>query len=140
MRISQTFAGNYLKAADIPQPKVLTIETVFMAKMPEGDEKPVINFAGEQQSLVLNKTNGVILAELYGDETAAWHGRPVELYATTTNFGGKMVPCLRVRPPQQPTAPHPAPAPQPGPAQQLQQAAQAPVPEPAPAPEFPVDA
>ncbi len=102
MKISQTFAGSYLKAADVPQPKLVTIEAVIMAKMPEGDEKPVVNFVGSDQSLVLNKTNATILAELYGDETSAWHGRQLELYATTTSFGGRMVPCVRVRPPQQP--------------------------------------
>ena len=39
MKISQTFAGSYLKAADVPQPKLVTIEAVIMAKMPEGDDQ-----------------------------------------------------------------------------------------------------
>ena len=138
MRISQTFAGSYLKAADIPQPKLLTIEAVILAKMPEGDEKPVVNFVGSDQSLVLNKTNATILADMYGDETAAWHGRQVELYATTTSFGGRMVPCVRVRAPQHPapTAPQPPAMPQPPVPSAVQPAVQ----QPAPPADYPVDA
>lgn len=109
MKISEQFAGSYFKAQDLPQPRVLTIQDVTQAKMPEGDTKPALRFVGEQQQLVLNKTNAYSLAEWFGDDTTAWTGRAVELYSTTTSFGGRMVPAIRVRLPhqqyQQPTAP-----------------------------------
>jgi hypothetical protein len=100
MKISEQFVSNYLRAADLPQPRVLTIQTVTHEKMPEGDHKPVMRFVGEQQQLVLNKTNAFTCMELFGDETNAWHGRLIELYSTTTNFSGRMAPCIRMRAPQ----------------------------------------
>ena len=102
MKMSEQFAGNYFKATDLPQPRILTIETVLQAKMPEGDTKPALRFVGESQQLVLNKTNAFICVEMFGDESIAWQGRQVELYSTQTSFSGRMVPCIRVRPPQQP--------------------------------------
>ncbi len=146
MRISEQFAGNYFKAADLPQPRVLTIQAVTQTKMPEGDTKPVMQFLSEQQQLVLNKTNAFACVELFGDESTAWHNRQVELYATTTNFSGRMVPCIRVRAPQQHASQSPVPQPVP-------QATQPPVPQAtgqpaamqqppmqAPAADYPVDA
>ena len=151
MRISQQFVGSYLKAADLPRPQAFQIQAVEMGKMPDGDEKPVVNFAGAGQALVLNKTNATILVELFGDETTGWHGQWVELYATTTSFSGRMVPCIRARAAQvqptvsQPTAMQPGiplAAPQPtvpqpsAPQQNVEQA----VPAPAPQPDYPLDA
>lgn len=153
MKISEQFAGSYFKAQDLPQPRVLTIQDCTQAKMPEGDTKPALRFVGEQQQLVLNKTNAYSLAEWFGDDTNAWNGRAVELYSTTTSFGGRMVPAIRVRLPQQqyhqPTQYAPsAPQQQTAPAQQTPQAPaqqwQVPAPpQPAPAADFfdgPVDA
>lgn len=92
MKMSEQFAGNYFKAADLPQPRVLTIQAVTQEKMPEGDAKPVMRFVGEQQQLVLNKTNAFCCVEMFGDETAAWAGQQVELYATTKHQDGKQPP------------------------------------------------
>jgi hypothetical protein len=100
MRISQAFCGSYLKAADLPQPKVLIVQSVAMETIgEERSSKPVLRFAGEQRGLVLNKVNATELAGWYGDDTAAWLGQPVELFSTTTFFSGRQVPCIRVRRP-----------------------------------------
>ena len=104
MKISEAFSGNYLKAADLAQPLVYVITVVEQETMPDGASKPVVRFQNENRGLVLNKVNGLTIAELYGDDTTAWTGRSVELFSTTTFFGGKQVPCLRVRQPQQPVA------------------------------------
>jgi hypothetical protein len=138
MLISQQFAGNFIKAADLPQPKVFTIQAVVEAAMPDGTKKPTVQFAGEQQQLVLNKTNAVTISQWYGDDTNGWPGKQIELFATQTNFGGKLVPCVRVRQPQsqQPAQTTPpvqqqAPAPQQPPVQQQIQA---------PPADYPIDA
>lgn len=104
MKVSQEFSGNFLKAADLHQPRVLTIQAVTKETVGESEQKLVARFAGEPQGLVLNKTNALTIAQWYGDDTAGWPGRQVELYATQTNFGGRMVPCIRVRQPQQQAA------------------------------------
>jgi hypothetical protein len=122
MKISEQFAGSYFKAQDLPRPRVLTIQDCTQAKMPEGETKPALRFVGEQQQLILNKTNAFCLAEWFGDDTNGWNGRQIELYATTTSFGGRMVPAIRVRLPQQP-APQPG-TPTPHPARRHQRTAQ----------------
>jgi hypothetical protein len=100
MRISEAFSGNYLKAADLPQPRVFIIQAVGMETIgEERSSKPVIRFQGEQRGLVANKVNSLELSSWYGDDTAGWIGQLVEMYATTTFFSGRQVPCIRVRRP-----------------------------------------
>jgi hypothetical protein len=128
MKISEAFAGSFLKAADLPQPRVLTMQTVVQEMVGEEKQaKLVLRFHGEQRGLVLNKVNSIEIAGWYGDDTRSWTGQPVELYSTTTFFSGRQVPCIRVRRPamQQPMQyPVPAPAPQYMPAPQQMQAPQ----------------
>lgn len=151
MKISEQFAGNYLKAQDLPQPKLFTIESCNLVAMPEGDKKPALKFFNEQQQLVLNKTNAFCLSEGLGDDTTRWVGQPIELYATQTSFSGRMVPCIRVRLPQQRPAAVPqvaqqtiqlmTPAPQPAPAtQQTMQPASVPQPAAVPVQQMPLQA
>jgi len=100
MRISETFSGKYLKAADLPSPRVLTIQSVGMESIgEEKSSKPVIRFQGEQRGLVANKVNSLELSSWYGDDTSGWIGQTVELFTTTTFFSGRQVPCIRVRKP-----------------------------------------
>lgn len=100
MKISQAFAGSYLKAADVMQPITLTVQSVTMEQIgEERSSKPVVRFYGESRGLVLNKVNGLEISQWYGDDTSGWIGQPVELFASSTFFGGKSVPCVRVRRP-----------------------------------------
>lgn len=56
-----------------------------------------------QPSLVLNKTNAVQIATTLGTpELTAWKGRRITLYQSNTTYGGRSVPCVRVRE-QEPT-------------------------------------
>jgi len=103
MRISSAFPSKYLKSSDIPDGREahVKIDTVQMESMETtGDEKPVAYFIDREKGLVLNKTNADAISIAYGDDTAAWHGQPIVLFATTTSFGGRTVPCLRVRVPR----------------------------------------
>ena len=145
MKISEAFAGNFLKAADLPQPRVFTMATVFAETIGEEKQsKPILRFLGEQRGLVLNKVNSIEIAGWYGDDTSSWTGQLVELYSTTTYMQGKQVPCIRVRRPalQQPvqhqvpvSAPQYMPAPQP-----VQYQARVPAQQPVQAPDVPFDA
>jgi hypothetical protein len=45
----------------------------------------------------LNVTNAKAMARLHGEEITAWKGKRVTLYPTQTQFGNKMVDCIRVR-------------------------------------------
>jgi hypothetical protein len=100
MKISEAFSGNYLKASDLPQPRVLIVQSITMETIgEERSTKPVLRFIGEQRGLVLNKVNGLEIASWYGDDTQAWIGQTVELFSTTTFFSGRQTPCIRVRRP-----------------------------------------
>ncbi len=57
----------------------------------------VVSFKEAKRRLVLNKTNRDAIVSLHGWETDEWAGKQVTLYATTTKFGSKRVPCIRVR-------------------------------------------
>jgi hypothetical protein len=138
MDFNTLFPSNYLKAADATAPLVFTIKAIVLEEI--GDEKtkkPVIFFFEETRGLVLNKTNGQLLAHCFGNDTDSWLNRQIELYSEPVQFQGRIVSAIRVRPPQQ-AAPPPQPiaavqqpqaAPQPVAAVQQPQAAPQPVTE-----------
>ena len=74
----------------------------------EEEQKPALYFRNARKGMIVNRTNGGTVAGVYGDETDNWIGKPVVIFTTTTAFGGRMVPCLRLRVPA--AAPPPAPA------------------------------
>lgn len=82
-RISDVFGGTSLKAMeDIPREgRVLTISSVKEKDFDDGP-KLIVGFHKCEKSLVCNRTNAGLIAELYGDETEAWVGQRVTLYAT----------------------------------------------------------
>jgi hypothetical protein len=103
MRIGAAFPSKYLKAADLPADRHVsvvidhvTVENVAGNDNPD-DEKPVLYFQGKQKGMVLNKTNATTISNAYGDETDAWSGQPILLYVTDVAFQGKMVPSIRVK-------------------------------------------
>ena len=111
MKVSEEFSGKYFKAADFPNPKVLVMSSDTKETMPDTKIKSVLWFQDQTKGLVLNPTNANEIAKLYGDDSAVWPGKLIELYATTTDFAGKIVPCVRVRAPQQAVAVHSLPIP-----------------------------
>jgi len=103
MKVSEVYAGSFLKAADLQGRAVMaTIDRVTLEKFDDEGSKLVAHFRGKNLGLVLNKTNSAIVAGAYGDDTDAWHGRPLEIFPDKTTFGGRLVDCIRVRIPQQP--------------------------------------
>ncbi|MEP6388496.1 MAG: hypothetical protein ABJ056_01120 [Halioglobus sp.] len=98
MKVSKMFPGKFKKAADYPTPVTETIKVVYKELVgQERDEKLVCYFEGEdQRGLVLNKTNAMSMAGMYGDDTDEWKGKKVDLYATQVPFGTKIVDSIRV--------------------------------------------
>lgn len=109
MNVNDVFAGNYLKVEMLKgRSVVLTINKAELAKFDEGN-KIAIGFQETDKELALNKTNAYAVAMMYGEETGGWMGKKIEIFPDTTMFGGKMVPCIRVRAPQgMPAAQQPA--------------------------------
>jgi hypothetical protein len=101
MKRDEVFPSKYLKATDLNNPIVVTIDSapLEMLKNPEGREqhKTVLYFKGAKKALPLNVSNWDTVAEICGEDTDDWPGAKIELYATKTQMGGKMVDCIRVR-------------------------------------------
>jgi hypothetical protein len=93
--------GSFIEACDLDGRDItVEISGVSQGKVGRGKQeskKPVISFAGKKKQLACNKTNGKIIAALYGSDVAKWKGRLITLYPTTTQFGGETVECVRVR-------------------------------------------
>ena len=99
MKLTDLYPSRYLKAEDIKgKDRTLTIKGITMEPLgQEKDEKPVLTFTNSDKQLVLNKTNGLVVASLYGEDTDAWIGKHITIFATRVPFGGKLVDSIRVR-------------------------------------------
>jgi hypothetical protein len=116
MKMSDAFPSSYLRATDFTKPTLATMSHVKMEDIGD-DHKPVLYFQELEKGLVLNKTNGNAIADIYGDDTGDWTGQHIVLFETMVDYMGKMVPAVRVRKPRVPqkTAPAPEPTPEPKP-------------------------
>ncbi len=100
MNIDSAFPSTYLKASDLgASAPLVTIDRVEVEPVGRDREmKPVLYFKGKEKGVVLNKTNSNMIATLTGSrDTDDWSGCQVRLYATTTEFGGETVECIRVK-------------------------------------------
>lgn len=106
------YGGAYLKAVDLKNeytPVVLTdIRPEAIKQQGNAADRSMlcVGFRGAAQRLILNTTNYNTLLELLGENEDAWEGHKVKLWRTTTEYSGKMVPCIRVVQAEQ-TAPPP---------------------------------
>jgi hypothetical protein len=102
MNVNKAFPSQYLKASDLGtnQP-IVAIDRV--ATEPVGKEKEmklVLYFEGKEKGVVLNKTNARAIVAIAGsEETDDWVGVRVRLFATTTEFSGEQVECIRIKGP-----------------------------------------
>jgi len=92
----ELYPGRFLKAGELHGKQVtLKIAAVDTEEL-EGDAgkkvKGIISFERTTKQLVLNKTNGICLREMFGRQLAAWVGKHVTLFAS--EFNGE--PCVRV--------------------------------------------
>jgi len=119
MKISAAFPSNYLKCVDLGgQPRIVKVRTCVMEELGQGkdkEKKPVLYFEKGPKGLVLNVTNANTITKVYGDDTANWIGKPIEIYPTQTEFKGDMVDAIRVRVPDVDPRSTPAPTPPPPP-------------------------
>jgi hypothetical protein len=115
------YPTKYFTAADFPEtPMVLQIEMARREEFPDyknddkSVEKLVVYFIGQKSGLVVGPTVWDQIADIVAadgvskfdsDDFTKWPGHWVELYKDKTPFGGKMVPCIRVRKPNTPPPP-----------------------------------
>jgi hypothetical protein len=98
------YDSNYLYAFDLKGRDVtVTIREVKAAKVrneSKEQRKPILYFkeSHDERGLVLCKTNGKTIAQMYGSDTDKWLGKRITLFPTTTSFGPNVVDCIRIRP------------------------------------------
>ncbi len=114
MKIDELYPSRWLKAADVTRPVLATIKNVTVEEVSEGEDKPILNFLGNLKPMVLNRTNSTTIAELYGEDTDHWTGKPLVIFSAKVQFQSKLVDAVRIRAPKPQTAPT-APAPTRGP-------------------------
>lgn len=101
MRVELMFPSKYLKEADLQGRKVkVTIAKVQIDELQmtggHKEKKPVVYLQGKEKMLVLNKTNALAIASLYGNDTDAWVGKQIVLRPAKDRFQGNMVACIRI--------------------------------------------
>ncbi len=110
MDLNDVFTGASLKAQDLKGREVtVTIAKYEVVDFDDG-KKLVLSFGESDRTLICNKTNGSTIGDLHGTNLDGWIGKKITLFPTQTDFGGKQVPCIRVKL-TQPAAAEPQPLP-----------------------------
>ncbi len=113
MHISQLKSSNFLKKEDVDRPALVTIKTVSQENVAkEGapqDLKWAIHFEELDKPMILNSTNGQLIARITGSEDSDdWAGKAVVLYHDpNVSYAGKLIGGIRVRAPKAGAKPAP---------------------------------
>ena len=112
--LSEAFPSKYLKAIDLENQEAIATIGKVVTEVLENDgkkeEKAVVYFEGFDKGLVLNKTNGLSIAEIAGSEVfETWPGACICLFTMPVQFGSKLVEAIRVKRPPAPATAQDAP-------------------------------
>lgn len=111
MNINDAFPSKYLKATDLNNKTIkVTIRAVIEENVNQ-KLQPVLYFQGKDKGMVLNKTNAMTIAQMFGPDTDGWQGGNIEVFSAFVDYQGKQVQGLRVRIPAQTPAAAPRQAP-----------------------------
>ena len=97
------FDRDYIGAWDLSgKDVVVTIASVAAGELTgtggKKAKKPIVKFEGKEKGFALNKTNGKIIAGMFGPDTTKWVGKRITIFPTMTSFGSEQMECIRVRP------------------------------------------
>ena len=101
--MKELFPSKYCAAADLDEPRIVTIDHVDHVAFKDNDgvsvTKPVLHFRGKDTApMVCNKTNFKMLVAITGsDDDDDWAGHQIELRSEKVNApGGRIVDSIRV--------------------------------------------
>lgn len=102
-------ATSSLKASDLPPGKQARVniercEEIGFDENGVTKNKLKLSFVGKEKVLILNKTNAMTIAHVYGGDIDGWIGKEIFLYSTKVDFGGQMVDAIRINVPLQEAA------------------------------------
>jgi len=108
MNLSDLKTSKFLKQADVGNGVLVTINKIGHQNVAmegaEPDEKAVLYFSELEKPLVLNSTNGQIIAKISGHDTDIeknWIGLRIVLYADpNVSYNGQLVGGIRARAPR----------------------------------------
>src|SRR5262245_45215590 len=105
-KVSDKYVARFLKVDDLNgKPLPLTVTNVADEEV--GEEKKdmyVAYFKETPKGLPLNHINGDAIADFLGtDDVDQWTGAVITFMPAKTTFGGKKVPCVRVKAARFPT-------------------------------------
>ncbi len=106
MNINELTTSKYLKKEDVMPPLIVTISGLTNENLAKDGEVPdmkyVLHFSENLKPMVLNLTNGKLIAIVtQSEETDEWIGKKITLWNDpTVSFGEKMTGGIRVQLPQ----------------------------------------
>lgn len=94
------FPTEHIKCADLRgEPRTFTIKQVVKQEV-DGEKgvkvRGVVKFGETDQTLVMNRTNAILLMAMFGANPQAWAGKRVTLNPDRTQFGRETVDCIRI--------------------------------------------
>ena len=104
MHVSELKESRFLRKEDVGEGQLVVIEKLTQENVSAEGQKERMRwcvwFKNVDKPLVLNSTNGQLIAKITGSEDSdRWAGAVVEIYNDPTiSFGGKIVGGIRVRP------------------------------------------
>jgi hypothetical protein len=95
------FSAEYINGAELEGKKWTVTITAVKSITLEGENKKksnkaVISFKEMDRGWVLAKTNAILIAGLFGDETKDWIGKRVTIHSETVQVGTDTAPGIRV--------------------------------------------
>jgi hypothetical protein len=102
MKIDDFFPSKFVKALDLNGKEVtVTIKRYSVEKLGRDranvEDKLILWFEKTEKGLILNRTNAVIIGNLYGPEMDEWSGKRIILYATRIRAFGESHNVIRVK-------------------------------------------
>ncbi len=103
MNINDLKESKYLKKTDVEPPILVTIARITQENLAQQGQEPemkyVLHFAEDLKPMVLNSTNGQLIAMVLGsEETDDWNGKQIVLYNDpNVSFAGKLTGGIRAR-------------------------------------------
>ena len=116
--VSEVYSGEYVSAGELQGKGRVSAQIAQAALKAVGQEqveKVVLSLQSRSgqswpRKLVLNKTNSLILAAAYGDNTDAWLNQQVVVWTEPTHYQGRVVPGIKIAPAAAPAISMPPPA------------------------------
>ena len=101
MNLNEMFPSNYLTKNDLVNSRVLIMSKITRQEVWRKNGKQiaiVLHFDGNAKPMVLNKTNGIAIARIYGPDTSTWIKKPIEVFHDpNVTLGRDRVGGIRVR-------------------------------------------